>query len=109
MVSTAARRARLREIGIQAPSRCSGVGVFGARPLQVQVFAHDELKHAGQRCFERRYIHFAISLSRMPVPDFEIAPRPRATGMKQGRPRDQFFVIEIACVNPGRRAVHFAG
>jgi hypothetical protein len=35
---------------------------LGARPVEMHIFPHDELKRAAERGFERRDIHLAISL-----------------------------------------------
>ena len=76
---------------------------FRARPLQVHVLAHDQLKSSDQRSFHRRDIHFAVALARMAITG-EKQSSFRMHRNEQRRASYQFFVIQIARVNPRRRA-----
>src|SRR5580704_6648986 len=83
-------------------------GRFGARPLQVQVLAHDELKRADERSFERGDVHFAVALSGVAVADFKERAG-RVYGNVERGAGDEVFVIEIAGHDPGRPAVPAPG
>jgi len=74
----------------------------------VHVLPHDELKCADEGGFHGRDVDLSISLSGMPVTDFE----KRALGVNwnlQGCARDQFSIVEIACMNPGRTTTDSSG
>jgi hypothetical protein len=70
----------------------------------VHVLPHDELKCADEGSFHGRDVDLSISLSGMPVTDFEKA-RPWHELELKGCPRDQFSIVEIALHEP--KAGHY--
>ena len=76
-------------------------------PYEVHVFAHDELESPGEGRFHGGDIDFAVALPGMSVTGLE-----ERTGCMDGKvesgPGDQFFVVQIAAVNPWRTAVNAA-
>ena len=82
-------------------------GRFGARPLQVQVLAHDELKRADERSFESGDVHFAVALAGVAVADFKERAG-RVHGNVERGAGDEVLVIEIARHYPRRSAIEAA-
>src|SRR5436853_497573 len=73
----------------------------------MHVLAHHELKRADERSFQRGYIDFAVTLSGVAVTYFKKG----ASGMNRNvksRAGNQLFIIEVACMHPGRTAVYAA-
>ena len=98
---------RLRQVRIEAHGDVMRRRL-GARPFEMHVLAHDELKYARKRGFHGRDIHFAVAHSGVAVAHLE----QRAFGVhrdEQRGSRHQIFVIEIAGVNPRRTAIDFPG
>src|SRR5271163_370494 len=82
-------------------------GGFGARPLQVQVLADDELERADERSLERGDVHFAVALAGVAVANFKERPG-RVYGNVQRGAGDEVLVIEIAGHDPRWTAVEAA-
>jgi hypothetical protein len=82
-------------------------GRFAPRPTQVEIFAHDELKNACQRGFERRDIHLSVTLRGMSVAHFEQRAA-RLDRDVERRAGDQFLVVQVASVEPRRSAADAA-
>src|SRR2546421_817463 len=69
----------------------------------MHVFAHDQLKSSNQRSLHRGDVNFAVTLARVSI----AREKKRAFRMHRNekrRARHQFFVVEIAGMNPRRRA-----
>ncbi len=73
----------------------------------MHVLAHDELKRADERSFERGDIHFAVALSGVAVAHFKESAG-RVHGNVERSAGDKVFVIEIPRHNPRRSAVEAA-
>ena len=77
---------------------------LGARPLEVHVLADDHLDGAAQRCLHRGDVDLAIALAGMSVADLEQRAR-HPHRNEERRAGDEVLVVEVAGVNPRRRAV----
>src|SRR5579872_5443556 len=74
----------------------------------MQVLAHNELKSAHERRFERRDIHLAIALSGMAVAHLEQSAACLDRNIERSS-GDHLLVIEIAGMKPGWSAADAAG
>src|SRR6266513_1620872 len=81
---------------------------FGAGPAESDVLAHDELKRADERSFERGDIHFAVTLAGVAVADFKERAG-RMNGNVQRRSCHEILVVQIAGLNPRRIATETSG
>src|SRR5437879_10817315 len=81
---------------------------FGAGPAESDVLAHDELKRADERSFERGDIHFAVTLAGVAVADFKQRAG-RMNGNVQRRSCHEILVVQIAGLNPRRIATETSG
>ena len=91
-------RSAQRGAGIQIVVEAHGHvvrGRFGARPFQVHVLAHDELKRADERSFERGDVHFAVALPGVAVAHFKERAG-RVHRNVERRAGDEVLVVHVA-------------
>src|SRR5437870_3552385 len=88
------------EVFVEAHGHVVG-GRFGEGPANGPVLANGEAEHAGKNGFEGGKTHLAVALAGMRVANREQSAT-RVNRNVQCRAGDEFLVVEISGVNPGR-------